>query len=494
MELHKALKEIIANKGKDMINNALVINYLLDYQAFKEKPATKLILRDIINSGYSEEILSLNVNQGDWQIKFEKFKHEFIDSCGYKEDLTSYVFDAIAYSLGLETTNEEPTIKAPFNVDSFFDIPEVENKQTSAPQQTQAPAPTDLYTIALSFYTEGKYQQAKGFIEKALVQYHSSDMPSLYLKLMGDVQMKLGYFQEAIKYYNECFVRKAFEEQMTSSKLQMSLKKHEIKGFENSMFNYFFCMYYAKGMNDTQWLQFVKDEARYGLMDAIKYCAENGINPIEEHFNIYFTDRNLLKDRDVLYADGTFSHEYSKDKEVVGIICLMETSEYEKSQGWTHGYIIPEKTPVSSSSYGKINSRDIFKWSISCEDLPFPHTHFTNDDLNHWDEIEKIESEHFIQIDDYDNFPAFKAVKDFQIPIPMCGTSPWFLPSVFHAKRFLNSGNSLAAYTRVKFYHCWTSSQANKNNALVLDLSGLLVGCTMHNKNQYAGVIPFAAF
>ena len=51
MELHKAIKEIVASKGADMICNPQIINYLLDYQAFKEKPATKLILRAIIDSG-----------------------------------------------------------------------------------------------------------------------------------------------------------------------------------------------------------------------------------------------------------------------------------------------------------------------------------------------------------------------------------------------------------------------------------------------------------
>lgn len=55
MELHKAIKEIVGSKGPDMIKDPQIINYLLDYQAFKEKPATKLILRDVINAEYAEK-------------------------------------------------------------------------------------------------------------------------------------------------------------------------------------------------------------------------------------------------------------------------------------------------------------------------------------------------------------------------------------------------------------------------------------------------------
>ena len=201
MELHKAIKEIVDSKGADMICNPQIINYLLDYQAFKEKPATKLILRAIIDSGYTENILALTSDKNGWEIKFRQYQHEFIDSCGYKEELAAYVFDSIAYGLGLGAANVEPEIKPKFNLDSFFDIPEVEQKQQPAspqPQQKQTASPSDLYTIALSFFNEGKYQQAKGFMEKALMQYPQSNVPALYLKLMGDIHMKIGSYQEAL--------------------------------------------------------------------------------------------------------------------------------------------------------------------------------------------------------------------------------------------------------------------------------------------------------
>ena len=507
MELHKAIKEIIASKGADMICNPQIINYLLDYKAFKEKPATKLILRAIIDSGYAENILAL-INTTGWETKFKQYQHEFIDSCGYKEELAAYVFESIAYGLGLNTNNKEPEIKAQFNVDSFFDIPEVEQKQQSSPQpqQKQNADPSDLYTIALSFFQEGKYQQAKGFIEKALAQYSQSNIPSLYLKLMGDVYMKMGNYQEAIKCYNECFVRKATELKVAVDQLRESLKKHEVKGYENSMFCYFFCMYCAKGINDAQWLQFVKGEARYGLMEAIKYCAENGINPIEEHFDIYFVDKNLLKNGDYLYEDGTFAHEIGTTKKVVGRIVLTLTSDYEQSQGWTHGYIIFKEPLGRGSTLNVLGKIFPVVWSVNSIDLPFPHSHYTLDDINHWDEIDRIESEHYISIDDYEEFPAFKAIKmmNSKHPVPISNTSGWLLPSIHHFKRIirnhktfipwnlpsLNSNNGLALMGLGGEY--WTSSQASEEYAISLNSSGFSLG--IRGKGNEGYVLPIAAF
>lgn len=108
MELHKALKEIIAQRGVDMINNIQIINFLLDYQAFKEKPATKLILRDVINSGYAEKIRTLDMMELGWQTKFKLYEHEFINAFGYNEYLAVFVFESIAFALGMNNGINEP--------------------------------------------------------------------------------------------------------------------------------------------------------------------------------------------------------------------------------------------------------------------------------------------------------------------------------------------------------------------------------------------------
>lgn len=498
MELHKALKEIVSIKGKDIVNNIQIVNFLLDYQAFKEKPATKLILRDIINSGYAEEILSLDTKEAGWQMTFKKYQQEFIDSCGYKEELAAYVFESIAYGLELAISNEEPEIKPSFNFNSFFDIPEVAVKPTqSDASQQQQPSPkadsSDLYTIALSFYNEGKYQQAKGFMEKALSQNPYSNPLSLHLKLMGDIHMKLDLFQDALKYYNESFKQKATEMKVSIESLRESLKQHKVKGFENAMFCYFFCLYYSKGMSDTQWLQFVKGEARYGLMDAIQFCADYGINPVDDHFDIYFSDRSQIKNGDYLYIDGTFSHEQSQSKKILAKILLEDTSEYEKGKGWSHGYIIPI-SPIGEGyiidkkyEYGSVPK---FKWAAEKINLPFPHSHYTIDDLNHWDEITKIDSEQYINIGNYDMFPAFGAVNKLNsnMPIPISGTSPWFLPSISCLRRIFKGIGSI--YLPYSGSTCWTSSQSDQNHAVLYARDYIMC----ENKYSEHPIVPVAAF
>lgn len=506
MELHKAIKEIVASKGADMINNILIINFLLDYQAFKEKPATKLILRDVINAGYGEAILALR-NTNGWQTKFKQYEHEFIDSCGYKEELAAYVFEAIAYALGMnDGVNEEPAIKPSFNIDSFFEIPEVEAQQPANTQQNtlqHVPDPTDLYTIALSFYNEGKYQQAKGFIEKALSAQPNPAIPSNYLRLLGDILMRIGDYEGAIKCYNECFTLKAKEEQCTIDQLREAFKQHKVKGFENIMFFYYFCLYAAKRMNDFQWRQFVKGEARWGLMDAIRFCADNGINPIEDHIDIYFVDRNKLKFGDILYEDGSFAHEQSESKKAIAEIILTETTDYEKSQGWNHGYIIPfelaKRTNINinntnTNSIIYRNQDKLFMWAKITEDLPFPHSHYSIDDLNHWDEIDKIESEQFITILKYKEFPAFNAVRQYHIKMPLSNTSGWLLPSIHQITKIHMMGRRMCSSNKIfDPFEFWTSSQMDKDNAISYNLQKYRC-VTYDNKNSLKGVLPIAVF
>lgn len=496
MELHKAIKEIVVQKGAEMICNPQIINYLLDYQAFKEKPATKLILRAIIDSGYAENILALISDKNGWEIKFRQYQHEFIDSCGYKEELAAYVFDSIAYGLGLGATNVEPEIKPKFNVDSFFDIPEVGQKQQAAspqPQQKPSADPSDLYTIALSFFNEGKYQQAKGFMEKALSQYPQSNVPALYLKLMGDIHMKIGSYQEALQYYNECFVRKAAESKMSVDKLREDLKQHNIKGFDNSMFCYFFCLYSMSKISKDEWLKIVKSEAMYGLNDAMMYCVDNGINPMEKHIDIYFVDKTKLKDGDILYSDGSFAHEVSTDKKAIARVLLTNTSEYEKSQGWKLGYLIP----VTKDGHAYASSDSQYMWSTKSEDLLFPHSHYTVDDINHWEELKTIESEQYISINDYDSFPIFKALRDFPVNIPISGTSQWFVPSIHWFKRTNYRLNLFCVHTWGEY---WTSSQADRNSAIMVKFNTFKGSLSVYssyscaNKREKKFLLPVCAF
>ena len=499
MELHKAIKEIVGLKGLSIINDTQIINFLLDYQAFKEKPATKLILRDIINSGYAEEILSLNSQDASWILTFMKFKRDFIESCGYKEELVDYVFEAIVYGIGFRPISDEPNIDETINVDDFFEIEESETSfqiKAEANNSEQKVNPNDIFTIALTFFNEGKYSQAKSFIEKSISLYHNSNIPSIQLKLKGDINMKMAFFTEAIKDYNNCFAAKAREERCAIDKLRESLKKHEIKGFENSLYCYYLCLYSIGKISKVLWHKLVKEEAMYGLDDAIMYCVQNGINPMEDHFDIYFTDKSQLRIGDYLYEDGTFSHELSTSKKIIAKVLIAETSDFEQKQGWTHGYLIAARAD------GRPCDSKMYMWCSENKDLLFPHAHYTINDINHFKELKVIESEHYIKIDDYLKFPAFAAVKNYQVKIPIASTSHWFLPSIHWFQRYSYyltrfGYNFIHSYGRY-----WTASQADSSNAVYVEYTsssskrGYFIWdhYGIASKNEVISILPVAAF
>ena len=82
MKLYDAIKEIVKQKGKNIITDSTLSNYLNDYHAFEERPASKLVLRDIVNWGYSDKILKLSHSDSNWTIKLKSYEHDFVDSCG----------------------------------------------------------------------------------------------------------------------------------------------------------------------------------------------------------------------------------------------------------------------------------------------------------------------------------------------------------------------------------------------------------------------------
>lgn len=500
MELHQALKDIIGQRGKGLLENPQIINYLLDYRCFVDKPATKLILRDIINSGYAGEILSLDTNVPAWQTKFKHYVHEFIDSCGYKEELATYVFESIAYALDLKVYTEEPEIRRKVNVDSFFDI---DDENTSQPPTTKKPAPPkpqvdprDAYTIALSFFKEGKYQQARGFAEKAINNVIRDDVPSDYLKLMGDILMKSDDYEGAIGYYNECLTNKAKEKKMTTDSLREALKKHEIKGYENFIYCYFYCLYFDNRIPEAKWMSMLKKEARNGSFEAIQFCAQYGIDPIESHVDIFFTDLSQLKTGDFLYEDGTFAHENSRSKKAICKVLLTETSDYEKSMGWTHGYLLSLYSAKTKKIVNNSYRQEVgyFPWSTINEDLPFPHSHYTIDDLGHWEEVNKIRTEHLITINNYNQYPAFDAVKSFHINMPLPNASNWFLPS---AENFIEMAFFFGMTIGVDWSHTdsfWTSSQADKDHAILYGGMSFLGLQIAPKQERFVKVVPIAAF
>ena len=96
MDLHIALKNIIEADGTDIINDVRLVNILSDFKAFDDIPASKYILRAIINDGYYSKLNAI----GEWNAKADALCAQFTKSTGFQSDYVYAIFQSFAYGLG----------------------------------------------------------------------------------------------------------------------------------------------------------------------------------------------------------------------------------------------------------------------------------------------------------------------------------------------------------------------------------------------------------
>lgn len=119
---------------------------------------------------------------------------------------------------------------------------------------------------------------------------------------------------------------------------------------------------------------------------------------------------------DYYYTDGTYSHDKHPSKTVAGIVFSTETTEVEKSHGWTHGQIVATKV-ASSWQFGPH------------EELPLPHK-----------SIDLYDSELIFDKNGYEytysgftiqkKYEIFEAARTFNVPLPYGISSGWYVPTI----------------------------------------------------------------
>jgi tetratricopeptide (TPR) repeat protein len=492
MKLYDAIKEIVKLKGKDIITDSALLNYLNDYHAFEERPASKLVLRDLVNGGYSDKILKLGHQDSNWTIKLKSYEHDFVDSCGYKEELVLYVFQSLAYAIDL--TDKKPGV----GMDEVLDFhPFFDNEQLMQSDSTSTPEPkqtadsvddTDYLKIAQDFIENGKLDTARSIAEKIVNSSSKDDENTIKATIMlGHIMRKKSHYKEALNYYNQALNAEANLLNIGAKDLQHRITNREVKGFEDIDIHYMFCLLGIGHIDKKRWSEFVKSKASKGNYSALLYCAHLGIDP-QEHINIFFTEYNELRIGDFLYEDGSFAHEQSKLKVPIGVVFSLETSDIEKHKGWEHGRIAAsEGLQLSRHQYYPQS-----QWGKSI-DYSFPHTHFTRDEMGlHMYDLKSLYSE--LLIDDLYEEPgnAFYTARHWKINIPLQNTSKWYLP------------NHEQAAQMVPVISCgsmWTSSQCNQKEAIEC-ISRLSSGKHMtiyperiiENKSNINDVVPIFSF
>lgn len=120
---------------------------------------------------------------------------------------------------------------------------------------------------------------------------------------------------------------------------------------------------------------------------------------------------------DYYYTDGTYSHDKDPSKTVAGIVFSTETTEVEKSHGWTHGQIVATKVAENSWQFGPH------------EELPLPHK-----------SIDLYDSELICDKNGYEytysgftiqkKYEIFEAARTLNVPLPYGISSGWYVPTI----------------------------------------------------------------
>lgn len=468
MKLYESIKEIVKNRGIEVIKDSSLLNILNDYHAFEDRPAAKLVLRDIINGGYSEKILRLNKEKAAWEVKIKSFEHDFVDSCGYKEELVLYVFQSLSYGIGLTDKKPGEGMDEILDFHPFFDDSEEQEKQeakdtTNPKTKADTVDDKDYLKIAQDFIDSGKLDTARSIAEK--ISNGSASVTSDTIKatlMLGHIMRKKGQYKEALDYYNQALNDEAKLLNVGSKNLQQQISNRKISGFADVDIHYMYCLYEIRHIDNNRWTNYVRGKASKGNFVAMMYCAQFGISP-QTHVDIFFTDYKLLREGDYLYEDGSFAHESSDKKGVVGCVFSLQVSEVEKQLGWTHGRVMACPAWRSSDS-------DYYQKAIwgPAEDLPFPHTHYTIDDLNHIDQINsKLYSE--LLIKDLYDVPgtAFYAARNWRTKTPLKGTSNWYLPNYIQAEQMTRHLEArLITNNKYGQSGIWTSTQVDRYTAV----------------------------
>lgn len=115
MELYTALHQVIKLNGESILDDGRLINMLTDYKAFEHYPATKNIMREVIDCKYLHQLINCKL----WNMQAEKIVYEFVTKTGFQKELSYYVFQSIAFALGwvkfvpapVESQNEIKNLK-----------------------------------------------------------------------------------------------------------------------------------------------------------------------------------------------------------------------------------------------------------------------------------------------------------------------------------------------------------------------------------------------
>lgn len=99
MKLEEALTLLIRNKGINSLKSTIGMNILNDFNAFKEFPAAKNILKNIVSEGYFEKVCFFINNNLPLDVIETKYSNELYNLYGFRRDIVDYVLKSLVQSI-----------------------------------------------------------------------------------------------------------------------------------------------------------------------------------------------------------------------------------------------------------------------------------------------------------------------------------------------------------------------------------------------------------
>lgn len=212
MKLHDAIKQLIAQFGKDIVAEVRLANLVADLNGYEDYPAMKHIFKESLKDGYGKKILE-QYNQSSDKVldKTLDFVKELSRAHQFKEDLVSYGFDCILFGLGCLTSINEPISKGfdPYskgnedilgNLDNMLSsyqkqyldlldrlVTKPKDIQRDAPGYYSAEALNKLYAIEAKIHA---LQQELGKVDKDWCKKQREAKLDFYKKQKSDAVVK----------------------------------------------------------------------------------------------------------------------------------------------------------------------------------------------------------------------------------------------------------------------------------------------------------------
>ena len=216
--------------------------------------------------------------------------------------------------------------------------------------------------------------------------------------------------------------------------------------------------------------------------NILSSMSENGDNNSIDTVSIektvtFYNNYNELEIGDYVYEDGSFSHERSSEKSIIGVVFSLEPTGIERNNGWTHGLIMALEDCGNGQYY---------KWSSSESALPYPHmiVDLTHTDLGLRDKQGYLYT--YKGATNSASFQAFSAARNYKPKLK--NGSGWYLPTLGQWADILkNLGgvdistlhgidfDSETAYSNLKKYglsndYYWTATESYESHTWVIYL------------------------